>query len=167
MPGRVFTSPADFNAQMTHWLEVRANQRHHRALGCRPIDRWDTDRAAMLALPSVAPVVGWRVSVRLARDHYVRVDSNDYSVHPSVIGRRVEVVADLHRVTVTYAGRVVADHARAWASHQSITDPGHAAAATVMRQSSSRRPATTLAGEVEQRPLSDYDKAFGLSEGVE
>jgi hypothetical protein len=27
----------------------------------------------------------------------VRLDSNDYSVHPGVIGRRIEVTADLGR----------------------------------------------------------------------
>ena len=59
--------------------------------GAQPADRWDADRAAMLGLPPVAPVTGWRISTRLPRDHYVRLDSNDYSVHPSVIGRKVEV----------------------------------------------------------------------------
>lgn len=166
LPGRSFESPADFTAQMGQWIEVRANQRHHRALGCRPIERWDTDRAAMLALPPVAPVIGWRTSVRLPRDYYVRLDSNDYSVHPSVIGRRVEVVADLDRVVVTCGGKVVADHARAWANHQSITDPEHAAAAAVMRQTRSRVAVPEIVGEVEQRPLSDYDTVFGLTEAV-
>ena len=28
---------------------VRANVRAHRRLGCRPMDRWEADRAAMLA----------------------------------------------------------------------------------------------------------------------
>ena len=87
LPGRSFGSPADFNQQLQEWLG-RANTRQHRVLGCRPADRLDADRAAMLALPPVAPVVGWRSSQRLPRDHYVRLDSNDYSVHPSVIGRR-------------------------------------------------------------------------------
>ena len=49
----------------------------------------------MLTLPPVAPATGWRASTRLPRDHYVRVDTNDYSVHPAVIGRRIEVLADL------------------------------------------------------------------------
>ena len=52
---------------------------------------------AMLALPPVPPSLGWSESVRLPRDYYVRLDSNDYSVHPSVIGRRVEVRADRRR----------------------------------------------------------------------
>jgi transposase len=166
LPGREFDSPGDFNAQMGQWIDMRANRRHHRGLGCRPIDRWDADRAAMLALPPVAPVIGWRASVRLPRDYYVRVDSNDYSVHPSVIGRRVEVVADLARVVVTCGGKVVADHARAWADHQSITDPEHAAAAAVMRQTRSRVVVPEVVGEVEQRPLTDYDTVFGLTEAV-
>jgi transposase len=166
LPGRSFTSPADFNAQFSDWLASRANQRQHRALGCRPIDRWEADRAAMLALPPVAPVIGWRTSVRLPRDHYVRIDSNDYSVHPGVVGRRVEVVADLHRVRVTCGGKVVAEHARCWADHQSITDPEHAAAAAAMRQTRSRATAPAGVDEVEQRPLSDYDTAFGLTEQV-
>jgi len=37
----------------------------------------------------------------LPRDHYVRVDANDYSVHPGVIGHRIEVVTDLHRVRIS------------------------------------------------------------------
>lgn len=97
LPGRSFTCPADFNTQLQGFL-VRANTRRHRVLGCRPADRIEADRAAMLGLPPVAPVTGWRHSTRLPRDHYIRLDSNDYSVHPAVIGRRIEVIADLARV---------------------------------------------------------------------
>jgi transposase len=117
MPGRAFSGPADFNAQLEGWLGHRANIRHHRRIECRPADRIAADLAAMLALPPMAPVVGWRTCTRLARDHYVRVASNDYSVHPSVIGRLVEVVADPEQVTVTCGGRLVARHERCWAAH--------------------------------------------------
>jgi hypothetical protein len=85
----------------------------------------------MLALPPVAPQVGWRNSTRLARDHYIRLDSNDYSVHPAVIGRRIEAVADLDRVKVFCDGKTVADHERVWAWHQTITDPEHREAANM------------------------------------
>lgn len=66
MPGRSFTGPGDFNAQLDHWLVHRANVRHHRRIECRPADRIVTDMAAMVPLPPVAPVVGWRTSTRLA-----------------------------------------------------------------------------------------------------
>jgi Mu transposase, C-terminal domain len=38
----------------------------------------------------------------------LRLDANDYSVHPSVVGRRVDITADLHRVVVVCEGRQVA-----------------------------------------------------------
>jgi transposase len=164
LPGRSFSGPYDFNAQLTDWLR-RANSRHHRRIECRPTDRLDADRAAMVTLPPVAPAVGWRTSTRLARDHYVRVASNDYSVHPSVIGRLVEVVADLEQVTVTCAGHNVARHERCWAMHQTITDPAHAEAAAVMRRACIQAVAAPAELEVEQRRLSDYDAALGV-EGV-
>lgn len=88
----------------------------------------------MSSLPPVAPVTGWRAATRLARDHYVRLDGNDYSVHPAVIGRRVEIIADLHRVRVLCDGRWVADYERLWAKHQTICDPEHVAAAKLLRQ---------------------------------
>ena len=57
LPGRDFASPQDFNAP-AEWLR-RANTRHHRTIGCRPADRVDADRAAMLPLPPVAASTGW------------------------------------------------------------------------------------------------------------
>ena len=51
-----------------------------------------------------------------------------------VIGRRIEVTADLARVRVACDGRLVADHERAWARHQTIIDPAHLAAARALRQ---------------------------------
>ena len=104
LPGRSFNVPADFNVQLRQWLAV-VNTRPRRALGCARRTGSPRTRQAMLALPPVAPATGWRCSTRLARDHYVRLDSNDYSVHPAVIGRRIEVIADLDRVRVFCDGQ--------------------------------------------------------------
>jgi transposase len=164
LPGRVFSSPADFNAQLADWL-VLVNQRHRRVLGCAPADRIEADRAAMLPLPPVVPVTGWRSSLRLPRDHYVRLDGNDYSVHPAAIGRRVEVGADLDRVWVACDGRLVADHGRCWARHQTLSDPVHLQAAAQLRHDRAVVGATNAhrgQGEIELRCLADYDAAFGL-----
>ena len=162
LPGRVFASPGDFNGQLGQWLG-RANQRHHRVLECRPTDRLGADKAAMLALPPVAPSLGWRATTRLGRDHWVRVETCDYSVHPAAIGRRVEVVADLETVSVTCGGRLVARHQRSWAPHQTITDPDHATEAARLRRAHlsivGARPTDPA---VEQRELASYDEIFGV-----
>jgi transposase len=163
LPGRSFTSPADFNTQLAAWLG-RANQRHHRRLGCRPAERWEADRSAMLPLPPVAPVTGWRQATRLPRDHYVRLDANDYSVHPAAVGRRVEITAGLEEVAVTCGGTLVARHARCWAAHQTITDPAHAAAAAQLRRAHRLATVPAIATSVEQRSLADYDRLFGLAD---
>jgi transposase len=165
LPGRSFSCPADFNAQLQDWLP-RANARQHRVLGCRPVDRLEADRAAMLALPPVAPVVGWRSSQRLARDHYVRLDGNDYSVHPGVIGRRIDITADLHRVRVFCDGRLVADHERIWAKHQTLHDPDHLAAARTLRRQRLEVVRPPVETEVQTRCLADYDALLGVDGGV-
>jgi transposase len=166
LPGRVFASPADFNAQLSDWVAL-INQRRRRALGCAPIDRLEADRAAMLALPPVAPLTGWRSSTRLARDHYVRLDSNDYSVHPTVIGRRIEVVADLARVRAYCEGQLVADHERIWAKHQTLSTPEHVAAARALRRERIGLVRPGAEPEVEIRCLADYDTALGLDDGLD
>jgi hypothetical protein len=166
LPGRSFASPADFNAQMGEWM-LLANSRRKRVLGCAPADRIDADRAAMAPLPPIAESsLGWHNRIRLPRDHYVRIDTCDYSVDPAVIGRMVDVRADLGQVTVTCEGRLAACHDRSWVAHQTVTDPAHKAAADVMRAERMRAKlaAPAAAVEVEQRDLSRYDALLGGGE---
>ena len=108
-------------------------------------------------------MTGWRRSARLPRDHYVRLDANDYSVHPSAIGRRIEITADLARVRVCCGGQVIASHERAWAKHQTITDPAHLAAARALRRERITVIRPPREAEVQVRSLADYDIALGLS----
>ncbi len=162
MPDREFASPADFNTQFTGWLED-ANQRTVRTTKARPTDRLEQDRAAMLPLPPVPPVTGWANQVRLGRDYYVRVASNDYSVDPSWIGRLVDVHADLERVQVRAQGRLVTEHPRVWARGLTVTDPDHVAIAARLRHDfqQPRRPPSGV--DELLRDLADYDRAFGLT----
>src|SRR4029450_7543430 len=73
LPGRSFTCPADFNAQLQGWLGI-ATRRRKRSLGCAPADRIAADQAAMLVLPPVPPPIGWEHTQRLPRGHYVGVE---------------------------------------------------------------------------------------------
>ena len=169
LPGRTFTSPADFNTQLADWLP-RANARTVRAIGGRPVDLLAADRAAMLALPPVAPTVGIRARVRLARDYYVRVDTCDYSVDPRVIGRFVDVAASATEVLVRCGGELVASHARSWAKRVVVTDPAHVETAKLLRREhAARRDADHRLGRrhsdghaVMLRALPDYDALFGV-----
>lgn len=169
MPGRSFTSPADFNAQFTDWLGT-ANTRVVRTIRASPISRLEEDKAAMLPLPPIPLHLGWRNRIRLGRDYYVRLDTSDYSVDPNVIGRLVDVTADLDRVKVRADGRLVADHPRMWARGLTLTDPVHVEIAAVLRRRFQHRDtAGTQDPEGDlSRDLLDYDRAFGLTdqEGV-
>ncbi|MFF9410901.1 IS21 family transposase [Streptomyces anandii] len=174
LPGRHFSGPDDFNTQLDAWLKA-ANRRVHRTLGARPIDRWEADRAGMLSLPAVDPPTWWRFFTRLGRDHYVRVDTCDYSVDPAAIGHHVTVLTDNDEVIVlTTGGEIVARHVRCWARHQTITDPEHAEAGAMMRHQARRRPTGQIQAvgsgggplvEVEQRELGTYDRLFTVIDG--
>jgi transposase len=179
LPGRDFASPSDFNGQLCEWLATTANTRTVRAIQGRPVDLLETDRQAMTMLPPVDPQVGLAHRIRLARDYYVRVDTNDYSVDPRVIGRFVEVTASPTTVDVFCDGQLVARHDRSWARHGVITDPVHVATAHQMRlalaeqrraqhgaqQRTPQGPAPRRHSDghpVALRALPDYDALFGV-----
>jgi transposase len=164
LPGRSFTGPADFNTQLGEFF-AGANRRWRRALSCAPAERIGADKAAMLPLPPVAPATGWRASLRLPRDYYLRYDTNDYSVHPAVIGRRIEVVAGLDRVRAFCDGKLAADHERIWARHQTLTDEAHWRAAAALRRGRLRAARPPAEPDVQIRCLADYDTALGLDGG--
>jgi transposase len=160
MPGRTFSSPHDFNDQFAQWLALK-NTRVVRTTRVAPTTRLAVDLVAMRPLPPQPIALGWHQHVRLGRDYYVRLDTNDYSVDPSAIGRLVTVAADLSRVRVRCDGRLVADHVRQFARHQTITDPQHVCAAAVLRTAFQQPRAKT--DDSLTRDLSDYDRAFGLT----
>jgi transposase len=160
LPGRRFEDVADFNRQLTRWLG-RANQRIHATTRVRPADAVFEDRGAMMPFPGVLPDPALRFGVRLPRDHYVRVGTNDYSVNPRFVGRRVEVRVDLDTVVVTCEGTEVARHRRCLARHQSLLAAEHSRVLGAMRAEA--RAARAFADAVEERDLADYDRALGVA----
>lgn len=162
LPGRRFGSPAELNVQLGDWLAI-ANGRVHRAIECRPADRIAEDRAAMLSLPPVLPDPAFRTTIRLGRDHWVRVLTCDYSVDPRMIGRRVDVRADLEEVVISCAGEVVGRHARSPVPHRTVTDPAHDEARHLLRDAHRAALTRLPEPEVELRDLSAYDRFFGVA----
>jgi transposase len=170
LPGRRFVSPQDFTLQLQTWLTERANQRRVRAIQGRPAELLAVDYERMVPLPPNDPIVGLTNRIRLGRDYYVRLDGNDYSVDPSVIGRFVDVTASLDEVIVRCDRQIVAAHERCWANEQVLRDPAHLERAQQLRhelnekrrdqERSVRRH--TDGTPVPIRALSEYDALFGV-----
>jgi transposase len=151
-PGRTFINQHDFQDQLDGWFEQRANRRLHRTLRRRPVDLLAEEREALRALPERAPDTGRRWVLRVPPDPHVRVDTNDYSLDPALVGRRVEVTVDQQAVTAVAldTGELACRHVRVFAKHRTITALEHARALRAQRRGRAEI-------EVQQRPLARYD----------
>ena len=124
LPNRTFESPKDFNEQLRTWLHAY-NTRMRKPPNLSPAELIDTDKIAMLPLPPVTPPCGWHLRLTVGRYPFLVFDSNAYSVPPNVIGRRVELIANLDQLKILYDGNPVARHSRSWARGQTIRHPDH------------------------------------------
>jgi transposase len=151
-PGRSFANELDFQEQLDRWFCERANVRFHRTLRCRPADRLAEELTLMRPLPERLPDVDRRFVTRVPPDPYVRVDGNDYSLDPRLVGRRVELrVSQRELLAVALdSGELACRHTRSFARYRTITALEHARALRELRGA----PAEP---EVEQRPLARYD----------
>jgi transposase len=151
-PGRLYANELDYQLQLDGWFE-RANARTHKTLRARPVDRLVNERAAVRPLPAQPPDTDRRLVTRVAPDPYLRFDTNDHSLDPRLVGRRVEVrISQRELVAVSLdSGELAARHGRSLARRRTITALEHARA---LRQ---RRGETEAEPVVEQRSLERYD----------
>jgi hypothetical protein len=151
-PGRVFANELDFQEQLDVWFG-RVNARTHKTLRARPVDRLAAELAVMAPLPERMPDTSRRWAMRVPPDPYLRLDTNDYSLDPALVGRRVEVMVDQRTVTAVAldTGELACQHARVFARHRTITALEHARALKQRRSVSAETP-------VEVRPLARYDQ---------
>jgi transposase len=151
-PGRAFASELDFQDQLDAWFS-KVNARTHKTLRARPVDRLADELRAMVPLPAEMPDTARRWVTRVPPDPHLRIATNDYSLGPALVGRRIEVTVDQQTVTAVAldTGEVACRHARVFVRHRTITALEHARALKAGR----RVPAET---PVEVRPLARYDQ---------
>jgi hypothetical protein len=151
-PGRRFANHLDFQLQLDHWFE-KANARTHRTLRARPIDRLTEERQVMRPLPEREPDVDRRWVMRVPPDPHLRFDTNDYSLDPSLVGRRVEVRASQRQITAHAldSGELGCQHERSFTKHRTITALEHT---RTLKQRRGEREQVV----VQQRPLAVYDQ---------
>ena len=80
-----------------------------------------------------------RFVTRLPAQPYLRIDRNDYSLDPRLVGRRVELrVSQRELIAVALdTGELAARHQRVFAGGLAFTDPAHQAA---LRRAARRAP---------------------------
>jgi transposase len=154
-PGRVFANELDYQLQLDGWFDTRANARTHKTLRARPIDRLLEEREVMAPLPAIGPDTDRRWVLRVPPDPYLRFDTNDYSLDPQLVGRRVEARVTGREVLAVAldSGELACRHARSFAKHRTITALEHAR--TLKHQRHQRRGSTEP--QVEIRSLASYD----------
>ena len=96
-PGRVFANELDFQDQLDGWF-TKVNARTHKTLRARPVERLAEEHQVMAALPAAMSDTAKRFVIRVPPDPHLRIDTNDYSLDPGVVGRRVEVRADQREI---------------------------------------------------------------------
>ena len=94
----------------------------------------------MRPLPELKPDADRRWVMRVPPDPHLRLDTNDYSLDPSLVGRRVEVCASQQQISAHAldTGELACSHERQLAKHRTITALEHARTLTERRAERTR-----------------------------
>jgi transposase len=154
-PGRSFANEIDFQHQFDAWCE-KVNARVHRTTRAVVCERLAEERERMRPLPERMPDCDRRFVARVAAQPYLRVDTNDYSLDPRLVGRRVEVRVSQTEIAAVAldTGEIAGRHRRRFARHLTFTDPAHQQQLECLR--GERRYGRQV--DVELRPLARYDR---------
>lgn len=123
--GRSFSGLTELRAQAVVWRDEVANTRIHATTRERPAERLLVERTRLRALPAHPPPTELVVAAIVSKEASVRLDTNTYSVPPSLVGKSVFVRADMQTVRVIADGAEVARHVRCWDRRRAIEDPVH------------------------------------------
>ena len=131
MPGRRFIDIVDVQAQLDEWMATIADQRIHGTTHQRPIDRFEGERSALMAIIGHGSFGECRrVSRIVADDYLVSFESNRYSVPFALMGKTVEVMAVGDTIRIEYGSQVVAEHPRLSGKYEMRILPEHGPGAT-------------------------------------
>jgi transposase len=157
LQGREFADLAALNTFARHWCEHTANARVHATTKGKP--------AVLLAKEALAPARAAYPFIETRQvdaGSFVAWRGSRYSVPPAHVGRTVAVVGVLGRVQVRLGETIIAEHAQAAKSGQTLADPAHLAEVWKLSvPGGADRPPPpnwklTFDAQVPVRPLSAY-----------
>jgi transposase len=124
--GRTPTTITKANEDVLVWCHTTAGQRIHGTTRERPVDRFDTEKAALRPLPGTPYDMAVWKQVKVGRDCYVNFDRAYYSVPFRLVDQQVWVRGGTREVQVyTTDYKLVATHSRAQQPGQRLTHLDH------------------------------------------
>lgn len=123
---RSFTTLEECNRQALRWREEVAHRRpwpddRNRTVGQAFVE----EQPRLLPLPLHPFNTDHVVAVRSAKTIYVRLDGNDYSIPPEVVGRSLTLIASAAEVRILDGSKELARHRRSYDRQQMVLDPKH------------------------------------------
>jgi|SRR5215213_1004954 len=127
--GRSLTTVADLNRAVWRWCDQVAALRPWPDDSQQTVESvFEQEQPRLLALPQHPLQIAHRSMVVSDKTIYVRFDSNDYSIHPSVVGKNLSLIATDTLIRLLDGSAEIARHARSWDRGERVTDPAHAKA---------------------------------------
>jgi transposase len=143
--GRSLTTVADLNRAVWRWCDQVAAPRPWPDDSQRTVQSvLEEEQPRLLALPEHPLQIAHQCVVTSGKTIYVRFDSNDYSIPPSVLGKELSLVATDTLIRLLDGPAEIARHARSWDRGERVTDPAHSRAVLAQKSQglghSSRTP---------------------------
>ena len=122
-PLRTFTTLAEVQAQLRHWLATVANVRVQQTTGERPNQRFA--RVTLSPLPQRLPDCRETKQLLVHKDFAVRFDGNCYTTPPWAIGKYITLKASQNTISLYDRQKIIAIHTRCWQKNARVELPGH------------------------------------------
>jgi transposase len=153
--GREPTSLTQANRDVRRWLQTTAGQRIHGTTKEQPLRRFETERAALLPLPTTPYDLAVWKQATLHRDCHLIFDQAYYSAPFRLVGQRLWVRGGSRMVQIyTPDYQVVATHTRAQHAGQRLTHldhlPHHKLPGLMLTRAECRRQAAEIGTAVQQ-----------------
>jgi transposase len=113
------------NPAARHWLETVANVRVHGTTKRKPVEMFQTERAALRPLPPRPYDVGVCQLVRANSQFRVRVETNTYSVPAEYAGASLTLKCYPDHLCLYHQDKLIARHIRSYDRYQDFEDPDH------------------------------------------
>lgn len=151
--GRSLTTVADLNRAVWRWCEDVAALRPWPDDSRRTVQSvLEDEQPRLLALPQHPLQIAHQCVVVSGKTIYVRFDGNEYSIHPSVLGKDLSLIATDTLIRLLDGPVEIARHPRCWDRGERVTDPAHAKAVLSQKSQglghSARTPLESIVPEV-------------------